>query len=39
MSGCRFRFKAYPKNLRHKATKCFLKSTEVLLGADRYVLT
>ena len=39
MLGCRFRFKAYVKNEREKATKCFLKSTMVLLDADGYVLT
>ena len=34
-----FTFKAYAKNLREKATKCFLKSAMVLLDADGYVLT
>ena len=37
--GFRFSFKAYVKNVREKATKCSLKTTEVLLDADGYVLT
>ena len=31
--GCRFSFEAHAKNVREKATKCSLKTTEVLLGA------
>ena len=29
--GCRFSFEAYAKNVRENATKCSLKTTEVLL--------
>ena len=39
MLGCRFSFEAYAKNLRKKATKSSLKTTEVLLDAEGYVLT
>ena len=39
MLGCRFRFKAYAKNIKEKARKCSLKTTEVLLDADEHVLT
>ena len=39
MSGCRFSFKAYAKNVKEKATKCSLKATDILLDADRHVLT
>ena len=38
MLGCRFSFKAYA-NIREKATKCSLKTTEVLLNTDGHVLT
>ena len=38
MWGCRNSFEAYA-NLREKATKCCLKSTEVLLDAEEHVLT
>ena len=38
MLDCRFSFKAYAKNLREKATKCTLKTAEVLLDADGHVL-
>ena len=31
MSGCSFSFEAYAKNVREKATKCFLETAEVLL--------
>ena len=34
MLGCKFSFKTYAKNVREKATKCSLKTTEVLLDAD-----
>ena len=37
--GCRFSFKVYVKNVREKATKCFLKSANVLLDADGHVVT
>ena len=39
MLGCRFSFEAYKKNVREKATKCSLKTTEVVLDADGHVLT
>ena len=39
MLGCRFSFVAYSKNVREKATKCSLKTTDVLLDADKHVLT
>ena len=39
MLDCRFSFEAYAKNLREKATKCTLKTAEVLLDADGHVLT
>ena len=32
--GCRFSFKVYVKKVREKATKCFLKSAEILLYVD-----
>ena len=38
MMGCRFSFNAYAKNVREKATNCSLKTTEVLLDVDGYVL-
>ena len=38
MLDCRFSFEAYAKNLREKATKCTLKTAEVLLDADGHVL-
>ena len=31
MEGCRFSFERYAKKVREKATKCSLKTTEVLL--------
>ena len=37
--GCRLSFEAYAKNVRGKATKRSLKTTEVLLDADRQVIT
>ena len=37
MLGCRFRFGACAKNVQEKATKCSLKTTEVLLDADGHV--
>ena len=33
MLDCRFSFGAYAENLREKATKCLLKTTEILLNA------
>ena len=39
MLGFRFSFEVYAKNVREKATKCSLKTTEVLLDADGHVLT
>ena len=39
MLDCRFSFEAYAKNLREKATKCTLKTAEVLLDADGHMLT
>ena len=39
MLDCRFSFEAYAKNVREKATKCSLKTTEVLLDADGHVHT
>ena len=37
--GCRFSFEAYAKNVKEKATKCSLETTELLLDADGHVLT
>ena len=34
MLGCRLIFAAYAKNVRHKATKCSLKTAEILLDDD-----
>ena len=34
MFGCRFKFEAYAKKVKEKATKCSLKTTEFLLDAD-----
>ena len=39
MSGCKLGFKAYAKNVKEKTTKCSLKATDMLLDADRHVLT
>ena len=39
MLGCRFSFEEYAKNVKEKTTKCSLKTTDVLLGADGYVVT
>ena len=39
MLDCRSSFKAYAKNIRQKATKSSLKTTEVLLDGDGYVVT
>ena len=39
MLGCRFSFESYAKIVREKATKCSLKATEILLDADRHMLT
>ena len=39
MLGCRFSVEAYAKNVGEKATKCSLKSTEVLLDNNGHVLT
>lgn len=37
--SCTFSFEAYVKNVREKATKCFLKTNEVLVYADGHVFT
>ena len=34
MLGCRFSFYAYAKNVREKAAKCSLKTTEDLWDTD-----
>ena len=39
MLGCRFSFETHEKQEREKATKCSLKTAEVLLYADRHGLT
>ena len=39
MLRCRFSFEAYAKNVREKATKRSLKTTDVLLGADGHMIT
>ena len=39
MLGCRFSIAANVKSVREKATEYLLKTTEVLLDADGYVLT
>ena len=39
MLDFRFSFGAFAKNVREKATKCSLKTTEVLLDADEQVFT
>ena len=39
MLGCRLSFEAYAKIVREKATKCSLKTTEVLLDVDGHALT
>ena len=39
MLDCRFSFEMYPKNVKEKTTKCYLKNTDALLGADGHVLT
>ena len=36
--GCSFSFEAYAKNVREKATKCSLKTAEVLLNTDGHAL-
>ena len=36
--GCSFNFGAYAKDVREKATKCSLKTAEVLLNADGHAL-
>ena len=38
MLGCRFNLEAIAKNVREKATKFSLKTTEVLLDADGHVV-
>ena len=38
MLGCRFGFEAYATNIRQKATKHSLETTDVLLGTDGHVL-
>ena len=38
MLGCRFSFEAHTNNVREKATKCSLKTTEVILDNDGHVL-
>ena len=37
MLGCWFSFEAYAKNVREKANKCSLKTTEVLLLMDMFL--
>ena len=37
--GCRFTLEAYAKNIKENATNFSLKTTELLLDADRQVLT
>ena len=39
MLGCRLSFEVYAKNVPEKATKCYFKTTEVLLDADGHVRT
>ena len=39
MLGCRLSFEAYAESVREKATRCSLKTTEVLLDADGHLLT
>ena len=39
MLGCEFRLESFAKNAREKATKCSLKTAEVLLDANGHVLT
>ena len=39
MLDCRFSFKVYAENVRRKAIKCSLKSTDVILRANEHVLT
>ena len=39
MLGCEFSDEAYAINVRAKANKCLVITTEVLLDADRHVLT
>ena len=36
--GCSFNFGAYAKDVREKATKCSLKTAEVLLNVDGHAL-
>ena len=38
MLGCRFSYEVYAKNVRGKATKTSLKTTDVLLGPNEHVL-
>ena len=38
MLGRRFNFEVYAKNVREKTYKCSLKTTEVVLDADRHML-
>ena len=37
--GRMFSFEVYVKNVKEKATNCSLKTTEVVMDADRHVLT
>ena len=39
MLGCRFNSKAYAKKVREKATKCSLKTDEVLVDVDGHMHT
>ena len=39
MLGCKFSFKVYAKSVREKATKCSLKTNEVMLDTDGHVIT
>ena len=39
MLDCRCTFETYAKNVREKPTKCSLKTAEILLPANKLVLT
>ena len=39
MLGCRLTFEACTKAVKQRAIKCFLRTTEVLSGADGHVVT
>ena len=38
MLSCRFNLEAYTKNVQEKATKCSLKTAEILMDADEHML-